>query len=133
MSSENVEIGKRLNAAFNRGDIEAGLVFFAPDAEFRDLLGAADQQSPVRGIGGIREVLFLWSSAFDELRADVSEWIDAGDVLVVAAHWHGRGRSSETSIDSHQFDVYEFSGGTVVRATLGYRTRSEALRTDGLG
>ncbi len=40
MSEENIEIAERANAAFNRGDVDAALERFAPDAELRDLLDA---------------------------------------------------------------------------------------------
>ena len=132
MSQEYIKIGKRLNAAFNRGDVEAGLAFFAADAEFRDLLNTPSQDTAIRGIDGIREVIFLWSSEFDELRSDIKEWIDAGDHLIVKAHWHGHGNASGVSVDSHQFDHYEFSAGMIVRATLGYRTKEAALGAAGL-
>ena len=73
MSRRNVEIGKRLNEAFNRGEVEAGLAYFSPEAELRDLLNAPGQDPVVQGTDRIREVLFLWTSVFDELRVEVSE------------------------------------------------------------
>ena len=39
MSQENVEVVRRSNAAFNRGEVDAALKFFAPDAERPDLGG----------------------------------------------------------------------------------------------
>jgi ketosteroid isomerase-like protein len=35
------------------------------------------------------------------------------------------------SVDVHQFDVYEFRDGKVVRATLGNKSKDEALRVAG--
>ncbi len=133
MSQRNVEIGRRLNEAFNRGDVEAGLASFAPEAELRDLLNAPGQDPVVRGTAAIREVLFLWASVFDELRVEVSEWIDAGDALVVEARWRGHGDASGISVDSRQFDLYEFTDGMIVRATLGFRSKQEALAAAGEG
>ena len=46
----------------------------------------------MKGIEAIREAWTLWTAAFDELRVDVSEWTDAGDAVIAAAHWQGRGR-----------------------------------------
>jgi hypothetical protein len=70
--------------------------------------------------------------AFAELHADVQEWIDAEDAVVGAVHWHGQGKATGISLDSHQFDAYEFSDGKIVRAILGYRSRDEALEAAGL-
>ena len=70
MSKENLEVGKRSNAALNRGDIDGALEVFAPDARLRDLNSAPDQPVAVESIEAIRETWSLWIAAFDELRAD---------------------------------------------------------------
>jgi ketosteroid isomerase-like protein len=132
MSHENVEKVRIANAAFNRGDMDSAFEFYAADAEVRDLLNGPDQPSVVKGTAAIRKTLALWFAAFDELHAEVDEYIDAGDAVVCAAHWIGHGKSSGISIDVHQFDVYEFRDAKVVRATLGYRSRAEALEAAGL-
>ena len=50
----------------------------------------------------------------------------------IAIHWQGRGRASGMSIDVRQFDVYEFRGGLIVRATLGLKSKADALGAAGL-
>ena len=132
MSQENVEIAERANAAFNRGDVDAALDRFAPDAELRDLLNAPDQSTTVKGVEAIRETWTLWIDAFDELRADIDEYFDAGNTVIGAVHWHGQGKTSGVSIDVHQFDAYEFRDGTITRVSLGFRSRAEALKAAGL-
>jgi ketosteroid isomerase-like protein len=127
MSQENVELTIRANAALNRGDMEALLSFYAPDAKLRDLQSAPDQPLEVSGVDAIREVWIAWSSAFDALRADVEEYIDAGDTVIVAVRWWGEGKESGLAIDNRQFDAFDFQDGKVVRAVLGYRSRKEAL------
>ena len=132
MSQENVEIAKRANAALNRGDVDGALERFAPDAELVDLLSAPDQSTTVKGVEAIRQTWTLWIDAFDELRADIDEYIDDGDAVIGAVHWHGRGKASGVSIDVHQFDAFEFRDARVIRATLGFRSREEALKAAGL-
>jgi ketosteroid isomerase-like protein len=132
MSQENVEIATRANAAFNSRKVDEALQFFSPDAELRDRANAPDQASVVRGIDAIREAWTLWTAAFDELRADVEEWTDAGDAVIGAVHWQGRGKASGVSIDVRQFDVYEFRDGQIVRATLALKSKEEALEALGL-
>jgi len=132
MPQQNLEIVRRGNAAFNAGDVDAFLKVLAPDAEFQDLANAPDQSRVVKGRAAIHEVWTLWSSAFDELRADVDEYIDRGDVVICAVHWLGQGKSSGMSVDTHQFDVYELREGRIVRATLGFQSKAEALEAVGL-
>jgi ketosteroid isomerase-like protein len=131
MSQENVETVRRANAAFNRGDVDTALERFAPDAELRDLLNAPDQSTWVKGDEAIRETWTLWIDAFDELRADVNEYIDAGSTVIGSVHWHGQGKASGVSIDVHQFDACEFCDGTIIRISLGFRSRAEALEAAG--
>jgi ketosteroid isomerase-like protein len=132
MSQENVEIAKRSYAALNRGDVDAALEAFAPGAKLLDLRNAPDQRNAVEGLEAIRKTWTLWIAAFDELRADVEEWIDAGSAVIAAVHWHGTGKGSGVWIDTRQFDVSEFRQGKVIRATLGYDSRDEAFEALGM-
>jgi ketosteroid isomerase-like protein len=132
MSQENVETVRRSNAAFNNGDVEGFLDCLSPDAELRDLASAPDQSTVVRGPAAIGEVLRLWASAFDEFRADIEEYIDKGDVVICSVQWRGRGKGSGVSVDQHQFDVVELSERRIVRATLGFRSKADALEAAGL-
>ena len=127
MAWENVEICARGNAALNRGDLDEALQVFSPDAEMRDMANAPDQASVLRGVDAIREAWLLWAAEFDEFRAEVEEWIDAGDAVIAQAHWQGRGKASGVSIDVHQFDRYELEDGKVVRAIFGFKSKEEAL------
>ena len=99
MSQENVEILRQVNAALNRADLEGALAYYADNAEFRDLRSARDQPLTVTGRDAVRSVWAEWSAAFDELRADVDEWIEAGDAVIADAHWWGTGRESGVAID----------------------------------
>jgi ketosteroid isomerase-like protein len=132
MSRENVEVMKRANEALNRGDVDALLGFYATDAELRDLQSAPDQPLAVSGADAIRDVWLNWAAAFDELRADVEEYLDAGETVIASVRWRGEGRESGLVIDNRQYDVFELQSGKIVRAVLGYRSRREALEAAGL-
>jgi ketosteroid isomerase-like protein len=127
MSEENVEAMRRANAAFNRGDVDGAMDLYAPEAEFRDLLNAPDQKHVVKGVPAIREAVALWTAEFDDLRAEIEDYTATPNAVICAAHWWGQGKASGISIDIHQFDLYEFREGKVVRATLGFRSKNEAL------
>ena len=80
MSQANVEIAKATTAALNRGELDAVLDSFAPDAELKDLaIGRPTRPTVVQGTAAIREVWGLWVAAFDDLRTDVEEYLDIGD------------------------------------------------------
>jgi len=132
MSQENVEATKRAVAALNRGDFDGVVEFFAQDAVLQDLQNAPDQPTTVEGVGAIRQALGLWADVFDQLEVDTEEYIDAPNAVICTAHWQGQGTTSGISIDVHQFDLYEFRDGKVVRAILGFRSKNEALEAAGL-
>jgi ketosteroid isomerase-like protein len=132
MSEENVEATKRAVAALNRGDFDGVVESFAPDAVLQDLQNAPDQPVTVEGVEAIRQTLGLWADAFDKLQVDTEEYIDAPNAVICAAHWQGQGKTSGISIDVHQFDLYEFRDGKVVRAIVGFRSKNEALKAAGL-
>ena len=132
MSEENVGVVRRAIAAFNSGDDRALSDVYAPDAELRDLANAPDQASVLRGRDAIQAARDLWTAAFDEFRADVEEYTEAGDAVICATRWYGRGKGSGVSIDVHQFDLYLLRDGQIVSATLGFRTKDEALEAAGL-
>jgi ketosteroid isomerase-like protein len=127
MSKENVEVVRRANSAFNTGDDDALAQVYAPDAELRDLANAPDQASVLKGRDAIQVARDLWTAAFDEFRADVTEYTDVGDAVICAVRWYGRGKGSGMSIDVSQFDLYVLQEGHIVRATLGFRSKAEAL------
>src|SRR6186713_490147 len=104
MSQENVMMVRAANVAFNRGDMDAAFQFYADDAEFRDLLNGPDQPSVATGAAAAKEAVALWLAAFDELRAEIDEYIDTGDAVVCAVRWIGHGKASGISIDVRQFD-----------------------------
>ena len=132
MSRENVEATKLAVAALNRGDFEGLEELYAADAVLQDLQNAPDQPVTIEGVQAIRQTLNLWAAAFDELRVDIEEYIDGPNAVICAAHWQGQGKTSGISIDVHQFDLYEFREGKVVRAILGFRSKNEALEAAGL-
>ena len=59
------------------------------------------------------------------------EYIDAGDSVVVAFRWWGRGKSSGVPVESDFFGVHDLRDGKIVRFRQ-YDTRAEALEAAGL-
>jgi ketosteroid isomerase-like protein len=124
---DNVEIAKRANASLNAGDVEGFLELIDPDAELIDLANAPDQDQAIKGKDAIREAWTLWTEAFDELRAEVTEYTAVGDFVICDTHWVGQGKGSGISIDVRQFDLFEVRDGKWIAATLGLKSKKEAL------
>ena len=131
MSQENVEIVRQANEAFNRGDIEGVLTYYAEDAEFEDLMNAPDLPRVVRGIEAVRQVLMTWVQTFEEFRAEIAEYIDVEHHVVCVTDYYGKSREGVT-IELRTGDLVEIRDGKVIRVTIGYESREEALEAVGL-
>jgi ketosteroid isomerase-like protein len=132
MSQENVEVVRRGNAAFNKGDYDAAAESWHPDVEFRDHAHAADAAETLKGAQALLSLLSEWRESFDDFRAEISEYIEAGDHVVCVTRWTGRGKASDAAVDVTQVDVYEVREGKIVRATLAYPDKATALEAVGL-
>ena len=132
MSQENVEIVRRANAAFNRGDYDGYVRSLHPEIEFRDHAHAADASETLKGTEALLSLLSEWRESFDDFRAEISEYIDAGDHVVCVTRWTGTGKASDAAVDVSQVDVFELRHGKIVRATLAYPDKATALESVGL-
>ena len=71
------------------------------------------------------------AEAWEELRLEAEEFIDAGDSVVVLLHEFRRGKGSGVEMETDTAVVYEVHNGRVVRLQ-GYMDRAEALEAAGL-
>src|SRR3954465_8972554 len=101
-------------------------------SSFRDLSHAADAPETLRGAQALPSLMSEWRESFDEFRAEISEYIDAGDHVVCVTRWAGRGKASGAVVDVAQVDVYELRAGKIIRATLAYPDKATALEAVGL-
>jgi ketosteroid isomerase-like protein len=132
MSQEKVEVVRRGNAAFNRGDYEGFAESLHPDVEFRDHAHAADAPEALKGAQALRSLLSEWRETFDDFRAEISEYIEAGDHVVCVTRWTGRGKASDAAVDVSQVDIYQLRERKIVRVTLAYPDKKTALEAVGL-
>jgi uncharacterized protein len=127
MSQDNVAVVKRSNAAFNRRDRDETFARYHPDVEWRDLQHAPDAPECVRGIAAVHTIWDQWDAPFDEFTAEVEEYVDAGECVVVVTRWRARGGASGLAVDQRTADLYTFEDGKIVRVTLGFHDREAAL------
>jgi ketosteroid isomerase-like protein len=130
MSHENVEIVRQMYEAFNGGHVDAFLQHCVPEFEFRDL-----PQLPGSGVFVGPDDFRTWwgqlTDAFEDLRFDPDDYVDAGDCVVVAIHATGSGKGSGAKVEMHMSNVWTLNHGMVVRLNT-YTDHAEALRAAGL-
>ncbi len=126
MSRENVESVRRCFEAYCRGDYAAASAHLAPDVVWE-----VGQELPAQGPAAVRDVWARWDREWEEIESVAEELIDAGDHVVMAVHYRGRGRASGIEVNDRLFEVHTFRDGLCVRK-IDFRERSEALEAAGL-
>jgi ketosteroid isomerase-like protein len=126
MSRENVEAARRCLEAYRRGDYDEASAYLAPDVVWE-----VGQELPAHGPAAVRDVWRRWDAEWEELETVGEEFIDAGDYVVVAVRYRGRGRISGVEVNDEQFEVHTLRDGQCIRK-VEFRTRSEALAAAGM-
>jgi ketosteroid isomerase-like protein len=130
LSESNVEIWKRLIAAFNEEGFDAVLEFFAPDAEVYD----PDLPSgPLKGHEAIRDGIGEMLRGYDVMTVKNFEFIPVGDRVVGLFHTYGQGTGTrgEMAIELRDAHVMTFEDGKITYWRL-YVDQNEALTDAGL-
>jgi ketosteroid isomerase-like protein len=124
-------------AAYDRGDIEAIILAFDPDAEFQappdhGQEGILGFRPSYRGHHGYREFDADWRGSWEALRVEPQELIDLGDRLLLLASMTARGRGSGVSISQNVAILQTVdSAGKIIREQRFF-DHSEALKAVGL-
>jgi len=118
--------------AFNEGGVEAILERLAPEFQVRDRESAPDRQTRY-GKEGIKQLFDSYMEAFDALRLEPEEFIDAGDQIVVSLQQCVRGKGSGAEVMGRLAHVWTLREGAVMRLRIFKDKESalEALRAEG--
>jgi ketosteroid isomerase-like protein len=130
MSQENVEIVKRLNAAFNAKDLEAFAELTTPDFEWTTSMTAVEGEV-FWGREGIETYFEKMCDAWEEFRSLASEYRDLGDRVFVLGRVEGRGRGSGVQVDAPLGMIFDVRGAKISRQR-SFLDHGEALRAAGL-
>ena len=128
MSQENVELIRSIYDGWLMG--EMGVEHFDPEiamVESRALPGAVSAY----GIEDVRRYMESFAKYWDEIRFEPTEYLDAGDKVIVMARLIGRGKSSGAAVERTWAYVWTVKGGKALRMD-GYDNRDEALEAAGL-
>jgi ketosteroid isomerase-like protein len=128
--SQKVALVHELMEAFERSDTEAQLALLDPDVEMVEWPEGPDQRT-YRGHEGAVQAWQLWFEAWEWLRNEVEEIVEAGDKLLVCGRTHGKGKGSAVEVAMDAFNVYTIREGKVTRIEF-FTTKEPALRAAGL-
>jgi ketosteroid isomerase-like protein len=130
MSQGRVEVVRRLFAYWERGDWPASAELFDPD--FETVFGTESFPDPGH-YRGARRTLDAWSGwleAWDELRVELQDVIEAGERVVTLQRLRGRGKGSGADVDREVGCIFDFDRGKIVR--MIFCDRHQALEAAGL-
>jgi ketosteroid isomerase-like protein len=111
-----IELVRASYAAFATGDREAALTAFAEDVVWEQAQGLP-HGGVYHGLGDVRRNVFDpldrdWWSEFD---ATPTEFLDAGDDVVVLGRYTGTARETGRTLDVPFVHVWTFAGDKAVR------------------
>lgn len=119
----------------NRGDLELLLTVYHEDViTCFDASGGfipLDLAGEHRGRDGFRRLFENWQAAWDDLKVEPRELIDAGDRLVVTVDIGGTGKGSGVPAALRYYDVYTLRDGLISRHEM-FADRAAALAATGL-
>ena len=111
MSQQDVTTMQDAYNAFNRGDIPAVTEAMTADIEWNEPGGGSAPQGTFTGPQSVAgDVFAAVPRSFEDFRADVDEWIDARDRLVVTGHFRGTAKNGQ-AIDVPFAHVWTMRGG----------------------
>ncbi len=131
MSKENVEIVRRLFAAYTQGDPEKFFELLDPHIVWINYASHPESR-PFIGHEGVVEWLKAFQADIRGFRIDVAEIIDGGGDQVIAVNEaRGTGATSGVPLELRFAAVVTLLNGKIVRVQ-GFETRAKALEAAGL-
>ena len=118
---------RRAYQAFNEGGVEAFLERLAPEFQVRDRDSSPDRAATRYGKEGIKELFASYMEAFDALRLEPQEFIEAGDRIIVSLHQHVRGKGSGAEVVGNIAHVWTMRGDAPFRLQI-FGDKESALR-----
>lgn len=131
MSQDNIAVVRRLNEAFNRGDIDGILALMDPAFETSVPPQFSPEPDTYRGHDGIRRYFESFHDAMSDIRFRQEDLREVGASVVVALRLTAKGRTTGIAVEQQLAQVWEVRGGRAVEVR-NYASWSEALDSVGL-
>ena len=127
MFPEDVETLRGTYEAFNERGVEAIFERLAPQFQVRDRESSPDRETRY-GREGLKQLFDSYMEAFDALRLEPEEFIDAGGHVVVSLHQLARGKGSGARVVSRIAHAWTMRDGAAVRLRI-FADKETALST----
>jgi ketosteroid isomerase-like protein len=132
VSEANVEIVKRATDAYNTGDIDALMSFYAPDVEVFPDASVFPEAGPLHGREDCRrwleEIAMAWVNAQNVTR---EVFAVGGDRVVHRGDWGGEGVASGIETTSSVTGIFTIRDGVISRVEYFF-DHDKALKAVGL-
>ena len=143
MSEENVERLRGMLGAYEGLDLVAFTrdtdpgdlrtlyeAVYAPDVEIV-WVDTSPDSGPFHGIDEAMRAFDEWLESFDEFYMSTTEYLDAGDDVIVTAVTPGRGKGSGAQVEMTVYWVIALRDGKITKLHE-YSTKAGALKATGL-
>jgi ketosteroid isomerase-like protein len=131
----NAQLVREIYRRLAERDDEFFFGALSPEIEWDELGGPGGPVFPdgqvVRGVPALREFLRNWVGAWETIAWEPSDFVEAGDAVVVTVTIRGRGRHTGLEVEHARHQVWVVKSGRVVRFK-SYLTRDEAVQAVGL-
>ena len=130
MSQENVDALRAVYEEWGRGNFRAGVDLYEPLTVFIPFPEFPGTASHFLGAEGVRDFMLSFLGAWSKLTIEAESFLEAGDSVIVGAHWTGVGRESGAVTEYRVFDTWSFRGRVAIRFE-SFRKRADALEAVG--
>jgi ketosteroid isomerase-like protein len=127
--ADNGEVVRRLMEGFDRRDFAAMLAVLDPAVELVEWPNSPDAKT-FRGHDGALRAFESWFEAWEWLRTELEQTIEAGDKVLVCGHTTGKGKGSAVEVGVGAFNVYTLRDRKVTRIEF-FTEREPAVRAAG--
>jgi ketosteroid isomerase-like protein len=131
MSQENVEIVRRGFASWERGELGEMLAVLSPDDFVARRHAPMPDPGEWPGREGVLEMALSWGELFEEWTMKGTEFIEAGDHVVVRVEHEARGSDSGAEVRGTYWYLLRMKQGQVTALEI-FATRDSALEAVGL-
>jgi ketosteroid isomerase-like protein len=130
MVQENIEVVRKVNVAFNSGDLDAILTVIHPDFETTVPPEFSVEPDTYRGHDGIRRYFDSFNAEMEDIRFEQEDVREVDGSVVVALRLEARGRTTAIPVEQRLVQVWTVREGMALRVR-NFATLREALAAAG--